>query len=135
MGSEMCIRDRLFLHDQSTSGKTTAFLLPILEKLIITKATTYIDAVVLSPTRELTQQIASEFQKLATFHSAQNKVYISMIGGTNIEKDKKALVQKSKLRLLLATPGRLQDHLNQNTANIVKRLSRVQILCLDEAGE
>lgn len=115
------------------SGKTTAFLLPILEKLMNSTASEYITAVVLSPTRELTQQIATEFQKLATFHSAQNKVYISMIGGTNIDKDKRQLTQKSNLRLLLATPGRLQDHLNQNTANIVERLSRVQILCLDEA--
>lgn len=117
------------------SGKTTAFLLPILEKLMTSPPTQYISAVVLSPTRELTQQIASEFQKLSTFHSAQDKVYICMIGGTNIDKDKRALKQMSKLRLLLATPGRLQDHLNQNTANIVERLSRVQILCLDEAGE
>ena len=115
------------------SGKTTGFLLPILEKLMTTPADEFITAVVLSPTRELTQQIATEFQKLATFHLVENKVYISMIGGTNIEKDKRALKQKSKLRLLLATPGRLLDHLNQNTANIVKRLSRVQILCLDEA--
>jgi len=115
------------------SGKTTAFLLPILEKLRNSPANEYITAVVLSPTRELTQQIAVEFQKLATFHEAGDTVMLSMIGGTSIDKDKRALAQKSKLRLLLATPGRLQDHLNQNTANIVHRLSRVQILCLDEA--
>ncbi|KAL7520197.1 hypothetical protein ACHAWX_004943 [Stephanocyclus meneghinianus] len=118
------------------SGKTTAFLLPILERLARTTDNTdhfYITAVVISPTRELNHQIAAEFQKLATFHAPSNSVYMSMIGGTSIDKDKRQLAQKNHLRLLLATPGRLQDHLNQNTANLVQRMSRVQILCLDEA--
>eukprot|EP00804_Cyclotella_cryptica_P016711 CCRYP_002012-RA/>CCRYP_002012-RA protein AED:0.37 eAED:0.37 QI:0/-1/0/1/-1/1/1/0/655 len=124
------------------SGKTTAFLLPILERLARTTAnddldsTHYITAVVLSPTRELTQQIAVEFQKLSTFHPPSARIYLTLIGGTNIAKDKRQLASTTStnhLRLLLATPGRLQDHLHQNTSNLVERLSRVQILCLDEA--
>jgi ATP-dependent RNA helicase MSS116, mitochondrial len=121
------------------SGKTTAFLLPIIERISTQSPNNNTDkftAVVLSPTRELATQIATEFKKLATFHpqQIQQNAIITMIGGTNIDKDKRLLEKnRTVLRLLVATPGRLQDHLTQNTANLVDRLSQVQILCLDEA--
>ncbi|CAB9524314.1 dependent RNA helicase [Seminavis robusta] len=119
------------------SGKTTAFLLPIIEQLAAVtdcNNSNQFVAIVLSPTRELANQIGAEFQKLATFHPGMKKQSITMIGGTNIDKDKRILQSpQQKLRLLIATPGRLQDHLNQNTANIVQRLSQIKVLCLDEA--
>jgi ATP-dependent RNA helicase MSS116, mitochondrial len=117
------------------SGKTTAFLLPIIERLAAAGATKHnqFTAVVLSPTRELANQIAVEFQKLATFHPRMQQMAVTMIGGTNIDKDKRTLQREQGLRLLIATPGRLQDHLNQNTAHIVERLSQVQVVVLDEA--
>mmetsp|Transcript_28951 Transcript_28951/g.43731 ORF Transcript_28951/g.43731 Transcript_28951/m.43731 type:complete len:732 (+) Transcript_28951:146-2341(+) len=122
------------------SGKTTAFLLPIIENLAISIKNSNkshdddkIVAVILSPTRELANQISNEFLKIATYHPKMKSQLITMIGGTSIEKDKKRLSQQQQVRVIVATPGRLQDHLQQNTANLVERLSHVQTLCLDEA--
>jgi len=118
------------------SGKTTAFLLPIIERLALedskTNSNNKFAAVVLSPTRELANQIASEFQKLATFHPKMKDMAVTFIGGTNIDKDRRRLQNDQNLKLLIATPGRLQDHLAKNTASIVDRLNEVDILCLDE---
>jgi len=129
------------------SGKTTAFLLPIVEQLakanqqVTFRKSLFFLAVILSPTRELANQIAVEFQKLATYHKGMKHQAITLIGGTNIDKDKRKLEVKNNgntnnqnnLRVLIATPGRLQDHLNQNTADLVNRLKCVQVLCFDEA--
>lgn len=113
-------------------------MLPIIERLAVANQSesskgNSISAVVLSPTRELANQIAVEFEKLATFHPKMKSQSITLIGGTNIDKDKKRLQRDQSIRVLIATPGRLQDHLTQNTANIVERLAEVDILCLDEA--
>jgi ATP-dependent RNA helicase MSS116 len=117
----------------------TAFLLPIIEHLAVANAdknadkSNKITAVIMSPTRELANQISVEFDKLATFHPKMKSQSITMIGGTSIEKDKKRMQRDPNIRVLIATPGRLQDHLQQNTAGIVERLSEVGVLCLDEA--
>jgi superfamily II DNA/RNA helicase len=114
-------------------------LLPIIERLAEANAAEKSNrrkhnnffAVVISPTRELANQIAVEFEKLATFHPHNLKSQsITMIGGTNIDKDKKRLQRDQNIRVVIATPGRLQDHLNQNTSNIVERISHTKILCL-----
>jgi superfamily II DNA/RNA helicase len=69
---------------------------------------------VLSPTRELASQIENEAVKLTKFHRSIQVVCV--VGGTNINTDKKRLAQK--VDILVATPGRLQDHL-KNTAGVL----------------
>jgi len=114
-----------------------AFLLPIIEHLAKANQSgnnsNKILYVVLSPTRELANQITAEFKKLVTFHPQMKTQSVTFIGGTSIDKDKKAISKDHQVKLLVATPGRLLDHLGQNTAQIVERLSQVDILCLDEA--
>ena len=112
-------------------------MLPIIESLSEANKSNEnhdnISAVILSPTRELANQISVEFEKLATFHPKMKSQSITLIGGTNIDKDRKQLERDHNIRVVIATPGRLQDHLAKNTANIIGRIARVDILCLDEA--
>ena len=91
------------------SGKTTAFLLPIIENLANNQSTqnqhhNKVYAVILSPTRELANQISAEFGKLATFHPNLKHQLVTMIGGTNIGKDK-ARLKPNTVRVIVATPG------------------------------
>jgi ATP-dependent RNA helicase MSS116 len=115
------------------SGKTTAFLLPIIEHLAARKQRGDVGAVIISPTRELANQIGAEFQKLATFHKGLSREVVIWIGGTKIDKDKKRISSKDPISVIIATPGRALDLLGQNVGNIQQRLSNVDILCLDEA--
>ncbi|KAK2155074.1 hypothetical protein LSH36_250g03090 [Paralvinella palmiformis] len=108
------------------TGKTAAFMLPILERLIYKpKQSPVTRVLVLTPTRELAVQIHSVSKQLAQF----TKVEISLsAGGLDIK------AQEAALRLgpdvVIATPGRLIDHLH-NSPNF--NLSCVEILVLDEA--
>ncbi len=108
------------------TGKTAAFLLPLLQKLQITppsrKAAHAVRALILAPTRELATQIADNLQLLD-----QKVRSITIMGGTNSSR------QRTELRrgapVVIATPGRLMDHLE----NHVIDLSQVETLVLDEA--
>ncbi|MBL8172857.1 MAG: DEAD/DEAH box helicase [Acidobacteria bacterium] len=105
------------------TGKTAAFLLPLLQKLYAKKAEG-VRALILAPTRELAQQIAAGLQKLDAGRKVRS---VLIVGGANANK------QRSELRrgasVVIATPGRLIDHLECNTIN----LSRVETVVLDEA--
>ena len=103
---------------QTGTGKTLAFLLPLVVRL-----TQHPDenALVLSPTRELAQQTLTELEKLTDTLPAA-----LIIGGDNIHKQYAAL--RRKPRVLIATPGRLIDHLGRKSAN----LSQTHFLVLDE---
>ncbi|MBP5616349.1 MAG: DEAD/DEAH box helicase [Elusimicrobiaceae bacterium] len=103
---------------QTGTGKTLAFLLPLIVRLTQNPAE---NALVLSPTRELAQQILTELEKLTDTLPAA-----LIIGGDNIHKQYAAL--RRKPRVLIATPGRLMDHLTRKSAD----LSRVHFLVLDE---
>lgn len=84
----------------------------------------------LSPTRELACQIAAEGGALCTFHKL---TIVTVYGGTNINTDKQRL--KSRVDILVATPGRLIDHL-ENTPNFAPRLiSNLRVLIMDEADQ
>ena len=103
---------------QTGTGKTLAFLLPLVVRLTANPAE---NALVLSPTRELAQQILTELEKLADFLPVA-----LIIGGDNIHKQYAAL--RHKPRVIIATPWRLIDHLGRKSVD----LSKTHFLVLDE---
>jgi superfamily II DNA/RNA helicase len=115
---------------QTGTGKTAAFVLPIIEKLLpkasssASPARHPIRALVLTPTRELTDQVADNAFKYAKYTDLRTAV---VFGGVDMQPQVQLL--RSGVEILIATPGRLLDHIGQKTAN----LSQVEILVLDEA--
>ena len=103
---------------QTGTGKTLAFLLPLVVRLTQNDME---NALVLSPTRELAQQILTELEKLTDVLPAA-----LIIGGDNIHKQYAAL--RRKPRVVIATPGRLIDHLGRKSVD----LSKIHFLVLDE---
>ena len=114
------------------TGKTVGFLLPIVERIKRENSTSQasIDGLILSPTRELAMQIAKEAEELTKFHPINIAV---LIGGTKISQDQKKLDANRGVGIIVATPGRLIDHLDSNTQNLSKRLGSLKTLVLDEA--
>ncbi len=110
---------------QTGTGKTAAFTLPILNRLAEHKEKTHhIKALILTPTRELAQQIEDAVKQYGRFLSLRA---LSVYGGTNIQNQLKQLSRG--VDILIATPGRLIDHLERRSVN----LSHVEVLVLDEA--
>lgn len=108
------------------SGKTLAFLVPVLEKLYHAKWTEYdgLGALIISPTRELAVQIFEVLRKIGRNH------YFSaglVIGGKNLKEEAERL---GRMNILVCTPGRMLQHLDQTAGVDVNNL---QILVLDEA--
>ena len=100
------------------SGKTLAFGCGIIEKVIPGKG---LQALILTPTRELTEQVKNSLKELS-----HNLNIISVYGGVSINPQIHGL---SKADVVVATPGRLLDHLQRKTINT----SRISLLVLDEA--
>ncbi|OIQ36935.1 MAG: RNA helicase [Bacteroidetes bacterium MedPE-SWsnd-G1] len=113
---------------QTGTGKTAAFALPIIEKLIwhqnSKKKGKKIRALIVSPTRELAVQIQDDFKTYAKYTNLRTTV---VFGGTSIEPQKDVL--KKGVDVLIATPGRLLDLRKQE----ILSLSHIQTLVLDEA--
>ena len=113
---------------QTGTGKTAGFTLPILQRLTASaKPATGkapIRALVLIPTRELAAQVEESVRDYGKYLKLNS---MTMIGGVNINPQIQRL--KSRVDILVATPGRLLDHLQQKTLD----LSHVEILVLDEA--
>ncbi|KAG8477489.1 hypothetical protein CXB51_030865 [Gossypium anomalum] len=117
------------------TGKTVAFLLPSIE--IVSKLPPVdrdvkrppIHVLVICPTRELAIQAASEAKKLLKYHPSIGVQVV--IGGTRLALEQKNL-QANPCQILVATPGRLRDHL-ENTAGFATKLMGVKVLVLDEA--
>ncbi|NUQ12655.1 MAG: DEAD/DEAH box helicase [Gemmatimonadaceae bacterium] len=105
------------------SGKTAAFLLPILHRLMTAKRGTT-RALVITPTRELAAQVLQELNELAV-HTPITAAAI--FGGVGMQPQEHAF--RSGVDVIVATPGRLLDHLKQPYG----RLDHVQYLVLDEA--
>ncbi|KAL2165052.1 hypothetical protein VTH06DRAFT_348 [Thermothelomyces fergusii] len=108
------------------SGKTLAFLVPVLEKLYHARWTEYdgLGALIISPTRELAIQIFEVLRKIGRNH------YFSaglVIGGKSLKEEAERL---GRMNILVCTPGRMLQHLDQ-TANF--DVNNLQILVLDEA--
>ena len=108
------------------TGKTVAFGIPILQKAAGFPAGAP-KAVVLSPTRELAQQIAQDLTNLAQFLPEIRVVCV--YGGAGLEKQQKQL--KASCQIVVATPGRLMDHYRHHALD----LSQVTTIVLDEADE
>ena len=108
------------------TGKTVAFGIPILQKAAGFPAGAP-KAVVLSPTRELAQQIAQDLTNLAQFLPVIRVVCV--YGGAGLEKQQKQL--KAGCQIVVATPGRLMDHYRHHALD----LSQVTTIVLDEADE
>jgi ATP-dependent RNA helicase DeaD len=103
------------------TGKTAAFVLPMLSKL---NPKNFLQALILVPTRELAVQITSTINQLVKYSSLKS---VAIYGGQNIQMQKKIL--NRGVNIVVATPGRLLDHMNQGTIN----LSKISFLVLDEA--
>ncbi|KAG9044705.1 ATP-dependent RNA helicase dbp4 [Tulasnella sp. UAMH 9824] len=108
------------------SGKTLAFLIPVLEILYRRKwgKTDGLGALIISPTRELALQIFDVLRKIGPHHSFSAGL---VIGGKNVKEEKERI---SRMNILVATPGRLLQHLDQ-AVNF--DTSNLQLLVLDEA--
>jgi ATP-dependent RNA helicase RhlE len=111
------------------TGKTAAFLLPILNRLLATRAAApeergYTRVLILSPTRELAVQIEDDVQGFS-YHT--DLTSIAVYGGVPMDQQERAL--KSGVDIVVATPGRLMDHMRNGAVSFDK----LDTLVLDEA--
>jgi len=115
---------------ETGTGKTAAFLVPILQRFLAVDAKAPggprpgTRALVLAPTRELAVQIEDQVQGL-TYHSAISS--IAVYGGVPMDVQERAL--RAGVDIIVATPGRLMDHMRHDSVNF----SALEILVLDEA--
>jgi superfamily II DNA/RNA helicase len=121
---ELIQRKDLRAVSQTGSGKTAAFLLPLLMRLSEEKGNKLPRVLILAPTRELAMQIAAEAVKLG---KNLGLVIVTLFGGVPYHKQYRDLSKPHDI--LIATPGRLLDHLERKRA----RLGHIQTLVLDEA--
>jgi ATP-dependent RNA helicase RhlE len=108
---------------QTGTGKTLAFLVPIIERLLASK-TKGIEALVLVPTRELAMQVVDQYNAL---RGKQLSPAALVVGGLPEAKQLAAI--RAGARLVVATPGRLEDYLGRNLFNF----RGLHVLVLDEA--
>jgi len=111
---------------ETGTGKTAAFLVPILQRFLNEPAPQppRTRALVLAPTRELAVQIEDQVQGL-TYHTTISSV--AVYGGVPMDTQERAL--KANVDIVVATPGRLMDHMRHDSINF----SGLEILVLDEA--
>lgn len=106
------------------TGKTLAFLIPVFEN--ISSGTNTVQALIVLPTRELAIQTAEEAAKL---NKVKNINILAAYGGKDIGSQLKKL--KKNIQMIIATPGRLLDHIERKSID----LSKLKILVLDEADQ
>ena len=106
---------------QTGTGKTLAFTIPMINKLLIDKNTM---ALIVCPTRELATQVMQTVLKLNVREIGIGNALL--IGGESMQKQLKKL--KKRARIIVGTPGRINDHLKRQSLN----LSKVSYLVLDE---
>lgn len=113
------------------TGKTIAFLLPAIQTLITRKLKPgrEISLLVISPTRELAMQIAKEAKALLQ-RLPQYRVCLA-IGGTNKNTEQSYILKGCDI--LVGTPGRLLDHLGEESSDVLERVLALDTLVLDEA--
>ena len=114
---------------QTGTGKTAAFILPLISKLYGTQQTgkfRKVKILVLSPTRELAQQIG---EVVKPFASATNLKACTIVGGVPIFKQFRELRKGSDI--IIGTPGRIEDHMSQKSID----LSSINFTVLDEADQ
>ena len=115
---------------QTGTGKTAGFALPLLQRLTVRANTSFsparhpVRALILTPTRELAAQVEESVRTYGKYLALRSTL---IFGGVGINPQIQAL--RRGVDILVATPGRLLDHVQQKTVD----LSRVEILVLDEA--
>lgn len=113
----------LIAQAQTGTGKTFAFVLPILEKL--DADANHVQTLILTPTRELAIQITDEIMKM----KEDSVKVLAVYGGQDVDKQLKVL--QRDVSIVVATPGRLIDHIKRGTID----LSRISYFVLDEADQ
>ena len=108
---------------QTGTGKTAAFVVPMIERLAVLPKG-HPQALILAPTRELALQISGSIEKLGRSHNISATV---IVGGSDMQAQIRGLRQRPDI--LVATPGRLLDHMWNGTVN----MAPIKILVLDEA--
>jgi len=109
---------------QTGTGKTLAFILPMLECINVNSPE--VQGLILTPTRELAIQITSELKKLASVIGAR---VLAAYGGQDVERQLRKL--EGAIHIVVATPGRLLDHLRRGSIHFGK----LKMLVLDEADQ
>ena len=110
---------------QTGTGKTAAFVLPLLQK-VITGARGKVQAIVIAPTRELAEQINADIRVLGKKTNIRS---VTIYGG--VSNFKQVMALKRGVDIIVACPGRLLDHMGQKSVD----LSGVKFLVLDEADQ
>jgi superfamily II DNA/RNA helicase len=113
---------------QTGTGKTAAFVLPILDKLI-GKKDTHIDTLIIVPTRELAVQIEQQLQGFSYFISAESMAIYGGGDGRDWQSEKDAFLNGADI--IIATPGRLMSHLKMKGV----KFDKLKHLVLDEADK
>ena len=108
---------------QTGTGKTAAFGIPLVQAITDFK---HIQALIMTPTRELAIQVAEEVGKIGRTRLVRA---LPVYGGQPIERQIRAL--RNNVQIVIGTPGRLIDHINRGTI----RLDHIKFLVLDEADE
>jgi superfamily II DNA/RNA helicase len=112
---------------QTGTGKTAAFLLPVIDRIISTPETESVKALVIVPTRELAMQIDQHMQGLSYFTPVSSMAVYGGTDGISFDLEKKSLSEGADV--VICTPGRMIAHLNQGYV----KLDGLQFLVLDEA--
>ncbi|MDR2898932.1 MAG: DEAD/DEAH box helicase, partial [Clostridiales bacterium] len=115
----------IFGQSQTGTGKTAAFGIPCIE--MINPNINNLQALILSPTRELAIQVSEEFKKLLKYKD--NIRVVPIYGGQPI--DRQIFALKKGAQIVIGTPGRVMDHMRRHTL----KMDNVEMVILDEADE
>ncbi|CAN0360439.1 unnamed protein product, partial [Scytosiphon promiscuus] len=111
------------------TGKTVAFLIPAIERAAKRGNGRGVSALIISPTRELAQQIAEEAQQIMSFHRLK---LMCSVGGVNVNRDLNQL-NSGAPDIMVATPGRLLDLLENH--GLARDMNTLDSLIFDEADQ
>lgn len=128
---EILNNNNIIIKSETGSGKTSAFVIPLIEKLLLNTNTNFkksnnLRALVISPTRELAKQILEIFIILS---KNLNLKFGILFGGENIEKQFENL--ECQPNVIIATPGRLIQHIKEGSINI----NNIEYLIIDEVDK
>ncbi len=112
---------------QTGTGKTAAFLLPLIHKIINSEQHDHINALIIVPTRELAVQIAQNLEGLSYFTSISSLAVYGGGDGASFVQERQALSKGAEI--VICTPGRMIGHLNMGYV----KLQKLEYLVLDEA--
>ena len=115
----------LVVQARTGTGKTTAFGLPIIDQLV-KKSVPKVQALILTPTRELALQVSRELTRLAQYRGTK---VMAIYGGAPMGKQVEEL--EGGAQVVVGTPGRVLDHLRRGSFDA----SHVRVFVLDEADE